>query len=135
MKKKLVVCLLCLSCVGLRVYYRAHIANSKDTHPLTYAVLYPGYIAIRMKDDSMSPLIDEGDVVFASRHEVYKEHAIHIVRVKNSDEKFIRTVSEEEAGLLLTPLNEKYPPRLVLHEEVEEIIRVIRSSKDVKRAA
>jgi phage repressor protein C with HTH and peptisase S24 domain len=135
MKKKLFLCLFCLTCVGLRVAYGEEVDDSKNTHPLTYAVLYPGYIAIRMKDDSMSPVIDEGDAVFASRHEAYKEHAIHIVRVKSSDEKFIRKVSEEEDGLLLTPINEKYPPQLVLHEEVAEIIRVIHANRDVKKAA
>lgn len=136
MKKKLIAGILCLSCIGLRVTYGDELAKSTDTHPLTYIAILPNmYISLRMKDDSMSPVIDEGDVIIAYRMAPYEQHAIHLVRLKKGNEKLIRNVSEEEEGLLLTPINQIYSSRLVPHEEVADIIRVIQASRDPKRKA
>ena len=86
-----------------------------DLHPNealanAYRSMYPNlYIAMRMKDDSMSPVIGEGDVIVASRSKADKEYTIHIVRLKVDNEKLICNVSEEKDSLLLTtdlPRNE-----------------------------
>lgn len=132
MKKKLIVCMICLSCVGLRAAYANKIRNTAEAPLLTCMTMFPTILTkLKMKDDSMSPAIDQGDVVIASRAEGNIETTIYIVRIKGINERLVRTVAKEEEGILLTPLNNTHPSRFIRNEDVEEILPVIQANKPI----
>jgi SOS-response transcriptional repressor LexA len=131
MKKKLIVSVLGLSCVALKVVYGEPVSGHNAPKPLTCLSVFSfGYISIRMKDDSMSPLIEEGDVVIASRTEAFRDNFIHIVRLKQGNEKIICYARRENDGLTLTPENKKYESRFVKHDEVAEVTIVLQANSD-----
>lgn len=131
MKKKFIVSVLGLSSLALRVVYGEPVTDPSQPKPLTYLSVFSfGYISIRMKDDSMSPLIEEGDVVIASRTEAFRDNFIHIVRLKQGNEKIICFVRRENDGLTLTPENKKYASRFVHLDEVAEVTIVLQANSD-----
>lgn len=94
------------------------------------------YFALKIKDTSMTPKYQYGDIVIfqrASNCSSGKNCAVVIDNTKVTFKKLIQT----EAGIILQPLNDKeYEPRFFSNKEIlEKKIKVIGIPKEIRRKA
>jgi len=66
------------------------------------------YVWMRVKGDSMEPRMYEGDYVLVHLQNTAESGDI-IVAILNGEEGTIKIFRKEEKGVLLSPLNQKYP--------------------------
>lgn len=79
------------------------------------------YFAIRVKGDSMSPRIQDGDVVVVRKQDDVDSGEIAIVAV-NGDEATCKQIIKSESGIALVGLNtDVYTPTFFTKEEIEQL--------------
>lgn len=89
--------------------------------------------ALKVKGDSMSPVLIEDDIVIVKKQDDFENGDI-IVALINGDESTIKKGKKNENSILLQPLNTNYEPLIFTKEEMESIpVTIIGIVKQLKR--
>ncbi|MBE6038642.1 MAG: helix-turn-helix domain-containing protein [Anaerofustis stercorihominis] len=75
------------------------------------------YFALRIKGDSMSPRMLEGDIVIVKKQSDVSDGEIAVVTV-GRDDATIKKISKHEDGITLIPFNEAYPAKFFTNREI-----------------
>ncbi len=75
------------------------------------------YFALRIRGDSMSPRMTEGDIVIVKRQQDIKSGEIAVVMVGN-DDATVKKIARHEDGITLIAFNPAYPPRFITNREI-----------------
>ncbi len=76
------------------------------------------YFALRIKGDSMSPRMVDGDTVIVRKQCDFNSGDICVALVGNADAT-VKKVIKKDTGIILMPLNGSYEPLFFTPEEVE----------------
>lgn len=91
------------------------------------------FFALKVKGDSMSPVIIEGDYVIVKKQNDFESGDI-VVALINGDEATIKKAKKSDAGLYLQPLNTNYEPLIFSTDEINSIpVKIIGVVKELKR--
>lgn len=91
------------------------------------------YFALRVKGDSMFPVLIENDIVVVKRQNDFENGDI-VVAIINGDEATIKKAKKSEAGILLQPFNNNYEPLIFTNEEIRNLpVIIIGVIKQLKR--
>lgn len=89
--------------------------------------------ALKVKGDSMSPVLIEDDIVIVKKQDDFENGDI-VVALINGDESTIKKGKKNENSILLQPLNTNYEPLIFTKEEMESIpVTIIGIVKQLKR--
>lgn len=75
--------------------------------------------ALRIKGDSMSPRMIDGDIVIVNRQSFFSNGDICVALVGNC-EATVKKIIKKDTGIILMPLNGNYEPLFFTPEEVEK---------------
>jgi repressor LexA len=89
----------------------------------------PGAFALRVKGNSMSPRIEDGDVVIVSPQAEARNGDICVVRVEGEDT--LKKVKFEGNYVHLIPLNPEYEPATVRRKDVNFVWKVVKLIKEL----
>ncbi len=89
----------------------------------------PGAFALKVKGNSMSPRIEDGDVVIVSPQAEARSGDICVVRVNGEDT--LKKVKFEGNYIHLIPLNPEFEPVTVKKKEVNFVWRVVKLIKQL----
>jgi SOS-response transcriptional repressor LexA len=89
----------------------------------------PGAFALRVKGNSMSPRIEDGDVVIVSPQAEARNGDICVVRVEGEDT--LKKVKFEGTYVHLIPLNPDYEPVTVRRKDVNFVWKVVKLIKEL----
>ena len=91
------------------------------------------YFALKIKGDSMAPVIIENDIVIIKKQEDFENGEL-VVAIINGDEATIKKGRKSENSILLQPLNTAYEPLIFTKEEMKTIpVTIIGIVKQLKR--
>ncbi len=91
------------------------------------------YFALKVKGDSMFPLLIEDDIVIIKKQNDFENGDI-VVAIVNGNEATIKKGKKSEAGILLQPLNNSYEPLIFTYDEVKSIpVIIVGIVKQLKR--
>lgn len=91
------------------------------------------YFALKIKGDSMFPLLIENDIVLIKKQDDFNNGDI-IVALINGDEATIKKGKKSDAGIFLQPLNTSYEPLIFTYDEMETIpVKIVGVVKQLKR--
>ncbi len=91
------------------------------------------YFALRVKGNSMFPVLVENDIVVVKRQNDFESGDI-VVAIINGDEATIKKAKKSEAGILLQPFNNNYEPLIFTNEEIRNLpVIIIGVVKQLKR--
>lgn len=91
------------------------------------------YFALKVKGDSMSPVLIEDDIVIVRKQDDFENGDI-VVAIVNGDEATIKRGKKSETGILLQPLNTTYEPLIFTNEEIKNIpVLIVGVVKQLKR--
>ncbi len=83
------------------------------------------YLALKIKGDSMFPVLFEDDVVLVQKQEDFDNGDI-VVALINGDEATVKKAKKSNNSILLQPLNNNYEPLIFSKEDIEKIpIKII----------
>ncbi|MDO4486074.1 MAG: XRE family transcriptional regulator [Bacillota bacterium] len=83
------------------------------------------FICLKVKGDSMSPVIQDSDLVIVRHQPDVENGDIAVVRI-NGDEATLKQVQKSEAGITLIAYNPSvYPPHFYSNKEIEELPVVV----------
>jgi SOS-response transcriptional repressor LexA len=89
----------------------------------------PGAFALRVKGNSMSPRIEDGDVVIVSPQAEARNGDICVVRVEGEDT--LKKVKFEGTYVHLIPLNPDFEPVTVRRKDVNFVWKVVKLIKEL----
>ena len=79
------------------------------------------FVCLKVKGDSMSPVIQEGDLVIVRQQNDVESGDIAVIRV-NGDEATLKRVQKSPEGITLIAYNPSvYPPHFYSNKEIEEL--------------
>ena len=91
------------------------------------------YFALKIKGDSMVPVLIENDIVLSKKQDDFDNGDI-VIALINGDEATIKKGKKSEAGILLQPFNNSYEPLIFTYDEMETIpVKIIGVVKQLKR--
>ena len=91
------------------------------------------YFALKVKGDSMFPLLIEDDIVIIKKQNDFENGDI-VVAIINGDEATIKKGKKSEVGILLQPLNNSYEPLIFTYNEMKNIpVIIVGIVKQLKR--
>jgi repressor LexA len=91
------------------------------------------YFALKVKGDSMQPVLYEDDVVIIKRQNDCEDGQIAVVLI-NGDEGTIKKVKKSSNGIWLQPFNNNYEPLVFTNDEIENIpVKIIGVVKQLQR--
>ena len=91
------------------------------------------FIALKVKGDSMSPVLIEDDIVIIKKQEDFESGDI-VVALINGDEATIKKGRKSDNSIVLQPLNPNYEPLIFTNEEMKSIpVKIIGIVKQLKR--
>lgn len=91
------------------------------------------YFALKIKGDSMSPVLIENDVVIIKKQEDFESGDL-VVAIINGDEATIKKGKKSDNSILLQPLNTNYEPLIFTFDEIKTIpVSIIGVVKQLKR--
>lgn len=91
------------------------------------------YFALRIKGDSMSPILMENDIVIIKKQNDFETGDL-VVAIVNGDEATIKKGKKGNNSILLQPLNTSYEPLIFTEEEMKTIpVEIIGIVKQLKR--
>ena len=76
------------------------------------------YFALKIKGDSMEPRFLEGDVVIVRCQPIVESGEIAVVAINGNTATCKKVVWDENNGMFLIALNQKYPPRYFSSDEI-----------------
>lgn len=99
---------------------------------LDYEEITPGlaatgeFFALQVRDDSMLPKLEKGDVVIVKKQEDVETGDIAIVLV-NGDEATIKQIKKVDGGIMLYGFNpDVYEPHFYSNQQIEELpVRIL----------
>ena len=91
------------------------------------------YFALKIAEDSMSPLLIENDIIIVQKQDDFESGDI-VVATINGDEAIIRKGKKSDNNILLQPLNSTYEPLIFTYDEMKKIpVEIIGIVKQLKR--
>ena len=91
------------------------------------------FFCLKVKGDSMSPLIIEDDIVVVKKQDDFENNDI-VVAIINGDEATIKKGKKNENSILLQPFNTNYEPLIFTKEEMKTIpVTIVGIVKQLKR--
>lgn len=78
------------------------------------------YVWLLVEGDSMSPKLDDGDLALIHRQD-YAENGDFVAVILNGDQATIKKFQQDETGILLTPINTKYPFVFIPADRTQEL--------------
>ena len=91
------------------------------------------YFALKVKGDSMAPILIENDIVIVRKQDDFENGDI-IVAIINGNEATIKKGKKSEKSILLQPINSNYEPLIFTYDEVKTIpVKIIGVVKQLKR--
>lgn len=91
------------------------------------------YFALKIKGNSMSPVLVEDDIVVIKKQEDFETGDI-VVAIVNGDEATIKKGKKTNNGILLQPFNTKYEPLVFTYDEMKTIpVIIVGIVKQLKR--
>lgn len=91
------------------------------------------YFALRIKGDSMFPVLVENDIVIIKKQEDF-ENGDLVVAIINGDEATIKKGRKNNNSILLQPLNTAYDPLIFTYDEMKTIpVTIVGIVKQLKR--
>lgn len=91
------------------------------------------YFALKVKGDSMQPILYEDDVVIIKRQNDCEDGQIAVVLI-NGEEGTIKKVKKSSNGIWLQPFNNNYEPLVFTNDEIEDIpVKIIGVVKQLQR--
>lgn len=91
------------------------------------------YFALKVKGDSMQPVLYEDDIVIIKRQDDCEDGQIAVVLI-NGDEATIKKVKKSTNGIWLQPFNNNYEPLVFTNDEIENIpVKIIGIVKQLQR--
>lgn len=91
------------------------------------------FFALKIKGDSMSPVLIEDDIVVIKKQEDFENNDI-VVAIVNGDEATIKKGKKSDSSVLLQPFNPNYDPLIFTKEEMSTIpVTIIGIVKQLKR--
>lgn len=89
--------------------------------------------ALKIKGDSMSPVLIEDDIVVIKKQDDFENGDI-VVAIINGDEATIKKGKKSENSILLQPLNTNYEPLIFTYDEMKSIpVTIVGIVKQLKR--
>ena len=89
--------------------------------------------ALKVKGDSMSPVLIEDDIVIVKKQNDFETGDI-VVAIVNGDEATIKKGKKSESSILLQPFNTNYEPLIFTKEEMKTIpVLIVGIVKQLKR--
>lgn len=91
------------------------------------------FFCLKVKGDSMSPLIIEDDIVVVKKQDDFENNDI-VVAIVNGDEATIKKGKKSESSILLQPFNRNYEPLIFTYDEMKTIpVTIVGIVKQLKR--
>lgn len=91
------------------------------------------YFALKIKGDSMSPVLIEDDIVIIKKQEDFESGDL-VVALINGDEATIKKGKKSDNSILLQPLNTNYEPLIFTYDEMKTIpVTIVGIVKQLKR--
>lgn len=91
------------------------------------------YFALKIKGDSMSPVLIEDDIVIIKKQDDFESGDL-VVALINGDEATIKKGKKSDNSILLQPLNTNYEPLIFTYDEVKNIpVTIVGIVKQLKR--
>ena len=91
------------------------------------------YFALKIKGDSMSPVLVEDDIVIIKKQDDFENGDI-VVAIINGDEATIKKGKKSDSSILLQPLNNNYEPLIFTYDEMKTIpVTIVGIVKQLKR--
>ena len=91
------------------------------------------YFALKIKGDSMSPVLIEDDIVIIKKQEDF-ENGDLIVAIINGDEATIKKGRKNDTSIILQPFNPNYEPLISPNDEMKTIpVTIVGIVKQLKR--
>lgn len=91
------------------------------------------FFALKVKGDSMSPVLIEDDIVIIRKQSDFENGDI-VVALINGDEATIKKAKKTENSILLQPFNSSYEPLIFTKEEMKNIpVEIVGIVKQLKR--
>lgn len=91
------------------------------------------YFALKIKGDSMYPILIENDIVIIKKQEDFKNGDL-VVAIINGNEATIKKAKKSDNGILLQPLNTNYEPLIFTYDEIKSIpVIIVGIVKQLKR--
>jgi len=87
--------------------------------------LFPDSFALRIDGDSMSPRINDGDIVVVSPSVPAAEGHIAIARITNQIGVTCKLIRSTETDVHLIPINERYQPRVLARKDLVWALAVL----------
>ena len=83
------------------------------------------FFGLKVKGDSMSPRIQDGDVVIVKKQNTCETGDVCVVMVNGFDAT-LKQVKKDYNGIMLVPFNTEYKPMFYSNKDIEELpIRII----------
>lgn len=91
------------------------------------------FIALKIKGNSMSPVLIEDDIVIIHKQNDFETGDI-VVAIVNGDEATIKKGKKNENSILLQPFNPSYEPLIFTYDEIKTIpVNIVGIVKQLKR--
>lgn len=91
------------------------------------------YFALKVKDDSMSPVLIENDIIVIKEQYDF-ENGDLVVAVINTNDITIKKVQKSDAGIVLQSFNPHYAPLFFTHSDIENLpVKIIGIVKQLRR--
>lgn len=90
------------------------------------------YFALKVKGDSMTPRILNGDVIIVKKQENAENGDICVVMV-NGDDATVKKIKKEDSGLWLIPINPAHPTTFFSNQEIiEKPVRILGKAIEIR---
>ncbi len=80
--------------------------------------MFPDSFALRVDGDSMSPRINDGDIVILSPSVPSTQGQIAVARIANQIGVTCKLIRTTEKDVHLIPINERYQPKIIPHKDL-----------------